>query len=90
MNLAEVKADIRKFWCKLRLIEYFSDRQETESIDIVKPKSTFTLSKNRYPVLDTYTDFLTKYPLEELAEKQSIVKDNLTKAEWNGIKEFKK
>ena len=89
MNVTEVKADKRKFCRKLRLIEYFSDRQETESIDIVKPESTFTPPKNRVPVLDTYTDFLTKYPLEELAEKQSRVKDNLTKAEWNGIKELK-
>ena len=88
-NLTEVKADIRKFCRKLRLIEYFSDRQETESIDIVKPESTFTPPKNRDPVLDTYTDFLTTYPLEELAEKQSVVKDNLTKAEWNGINELK-
>ena len=53
----------------MRLIEYFSDRQETESIDNVKPESTFTPPKNRDPVPDTYTDFLTKYPLEELAEK---------------------
>ena len=69
MNLTEVKADIKNFYCKLRLIEYFSDRKETESIDIVKPESTFTLPKNRDSVLDTYTDFLTKIPFGRTCRK---------------------
>ena len=68
---------------KLRLVEYFSDRQSTESIDIVKPESTFHPPTRRDQVLDTYIDYLTKYPLEELLDKQGKVNDN-------GIKEQSK
>ena len=89
MNLVELKADIRKFCRKLRLIEYFSDRPFRESIDIVKPDSTFNPPRNRDPVLDTYIDCLTKYPLEEVANNQDKIEDNLTRAQWNGIKELR-
>ena len=69
MNLAEVKVDIRKFWCKLRLIEYFSDRQETESIDIVKPKSTFTLPKKQIPSSGHIYRFSYKIPFRRTCRK---------------------
>ena len=90
MNLIELQADTRKFCRKLRLIEYFSDRPFTESIDIVKPDSTINPPRNRDPVLNIYIDYLTNYPLEEVANNQNKIEDNLTRAQWNGIKELRK
>ena len=89
MNLVELKADIRKFCRKLLLIEYFSDRPYRESTDIVKPDSTFNPPRNRDLVLDIYIDYLTKYQLEEVTINEDKTEDNLTRAQWNGIKELR-
>ena len=56
---------------------------------LVKPESTFNPNINRDPILDTYIDFLLKYPLEEKARQMEKVKWNLTKLEWMGIKNLK-
>ena len=40
-------------------------------------------------VLDTYIDYLTKYPLEEISENQGRHKFNLNKEEWNAIIQLK-
>ena len=69
MNLTELRTDIRKFCRKLRLIEFFADKDMREDDSLVKPESTFTPYQQRDTILDTYIDFLIKYPLEEMARK---------------------
>ena len=74
-----------QFWSKFsnqRLLHFLS-------VNIVKPDSTFNPPRNRDPVLDIYIDYLTKYPLEEVANNQDKIEDNLTRAQWNGIKELR-
>ena len=88
-NLIELRTDIRKFCRKLRLIEFFAEEPTIEDNSLVKPESTFHPNRNRVPILDTYIDFLLKYPLEEKARQMEKVKYNLTKQEWIGIKNLK-
>ena len=49
----------------------------------------FNPPRNRDLVLDIYIDYLTKYQLEEVAINQDKTEDNLTRAQWNGIKELR-
>ena len=88
-NLIELRTDIRKFCRKLRLIEFFAEEPTIEDDSQVKPESTFHPNRNRDPILDTYIDFLLKYPLEEKSRQMEKVKYKLTKQEWIGIKNLK-
>ena len=90
MNFIELRTHIRKFSLKLQLIEFFADKYMREDDSLVKPESTFTPYQQRDTILDKYIDFLIKYPLEEMAQKQEKAKNNLNKAQWNGILNLKK
>ena len=53
-NLIELRADIRKFCRKLRLVEFFADKEESsDDISLVEPESDFTPERHRDPVSDT-------------------------------------
>ena len=78
-NLIGLRTDIRKFCRKLRLIEFFAEKPITEDTSLVKPESTFCPNRNRDLILDTYIDFLLKYPLEEKVKQIEKVRYNLTK-----------
>ena len=88
-NTTESKADVKTFCRKLRLKEFFTDKPITEDPRLVKPKSNFTLKRNRDPILDTYIDYLTKYPLDDLVLQQKPIRSNLTKKEWNAVQQLK-
>ena len=88
-NLTELRSDIRKFCRKLRLIEFFHNKTpSTDEHDIAKPESSFTPSRHRDIILDTYIDFLLKHPLQ--SSDVDPVKNNLNKMEWEGIMKLKK
>ena len=57
---------------------------------MVKNPSKFNPPTHRDLVLDTYIDYLTKYPLEEILENQARPKFNLNKEEWSAIIQLKK
>ena len=88
-NTTELKADVKTFCRKLRLKEFFTDKPITEDPSLVKPKSNFTPKRNRDPILDTYIDYLTKYPLDDLVLQQKPIRSNLTKKEWNAVQQLK-
>ena len=81
-NLTELRADIRKFCRKLRLIEFFADKEESsDDISLAKPETDFIPERHRDPVLDTYIDYLSNYPPEELTKESKNAKFNLNKDE---------
>ena len=84
-NLIELRTDLRKFCRKLRLIEFFADKPNSKDDSIVKPESKFSPNRNRDIILDTYIDFLLKYPLEEKTEEIKKKPNNLNKKEWDGL-----
>ena len=90
VSLIELRTDIGKFCHKLRLIEIFADKDMRKDDSLVAPESTFTPYQQRDTILGTNIDVLIKYPLEEMAQKQEKAKDNLNKAQWNGILNLKK
>ena len=64
-DISELKTDVKKFCRKLRLMEYYADDPITDdNLDpsLVKNPSTFNPPPNRNLILDTYIDYLTKYP----------------------------
>ncbi len=48
------------------------------------------MDNHRDLILDTYIDYLTKYPLDEVSENQGRPRFNLDKEEWNAIIQLKK
>ena len=81
-NLIELKTDIKRFARKLRLIEFFADKDLQDDDSLVKPESNFTPNHQRDNALDTYID--------EMAQQQNKkVKDNLIKKQWKGIMNLK-
>ena len=75
-------------------MEHFADNQSTDNVNnfdpsLVKNPSNFNPPTHRDLVLDTYVDYLTKYPLEEISENQGRHKFNLNKEEWNAIIQLK-
>ena len=86
-NTTERKVVIKTFCRKLRLLEYFSDREDFDDGSLVKPESTFIPERQRDPILDTYIDYLTKLSLEDLAKTPQQSKWNLRKEQWDGIME---
>ena len=74
-------------------MEYFAENQSTDNNfdpSLVKNPSNFNPPAHRDLVLDTYIDYLTKYPLEETLENQVRPKFNLNKEEWSAIIKLKK
>ena len=54
-----------------------------------KNLSTFTPDAHRDVILDTYIDFISKYPFEEILSDQNKSRPNLRKDEWQTLLELK-
>ena len=55
----------------------------------MKNLSSFNPPAHRDIILDTYIDYITKYPFDEILKRQAKVKPNLKKEEWNAIMDLK-
>ena len=86
-NLTELSADIRSFSRRMRLNEFFHNK-DYEQKSIMKKPSHFTPMPNRDEHLDRYCDFLTSLSsnLENLPIQDR--KDNLTRFERSALKEL--
>ena len=83
-NNYEPNADIEKFTRKLRLLEYFADKEGSEDdISLVRNKSHFYPERNRSRHLDMTVDYLNNMNLNLQGKGQ---KSNLSKEEWLAIK----
>ena len=75
-------------------MEYSANNRNTESNfdqSLVKYPSNFNPPAHRDPILDTFIDYLTKYPLEEITyNKTKKPNFNLSKEQWNAIMLLKK
>lgn len=79
-NVQELQGDVKEFCRKLRLTEYFGDNTQIDE-SLVRPKSGFNPGRNQNILLDTYIDFLTKYPLEPPSKHKTNISNN----EWKAI-----
>ena len=79
----ELKTDTKKFCRKLRLLEYTADTDgNSDDVSLKKNPSTFTPEALRNVTLDTYIDFISKYPFEEILRDQNKSRPSLRKDEW--------
>ena len=86
-NIVSLQSDIYRFTRKLRLAEFKIDTQNIHG-SLAKPPSTFTPSRGRDRVLDTYVDFLHKTPLEHIHSKRKR-RFNLSNQELNILNQLK-
>ena len=96
----ELKPDIKKFTRKLRLMEYSAkddngkdNNNNSQNIiqdSNVRNPSTFNPPAHRDLVLDTYVDYITKYPFEDILKNKQKVTPNLKKGEWEDLTKLKK
>ena len=63
-QIGSCNKEMAKFCRKLRLKDYFGGKDIQNDNSLVKPNSDFSPGRNRDRSLDTYIDFLLKYPLE--------------------------
>ena len=87
-NPEQLKSDIKKFTRKLRLAEQFyseEDSLEKQDKPLVRNKSSYNGKRGRNRVLDTYIDFLEKFPLEKDIRKTQ----NLTYRERTALYNLK-
>ena len=76
----ELTEDILKFCRRLRLTEFFADKESEEDESLVKNKSTFTPKTGRNKCLEDYIDSLSNYPLTP-----NTVTHNLTRGEKSAL-----
>ena len=93
-NHVELKSDVKEFCRKLRLIEYWADKNDSTNQNdfdpsLVKNPSNFNPPSHRNIILDTYIDYLTKYPFDETCQNKKKISPNLKKDEWSAIIELK-
>ena len=95
-NYVELRSDVKNFCRKLRLIEYSANENDSTNQNdldssLVKNPSNFNPPPNRDTILDTYIDYLTKYPFDETYQnKKKKISPNLKKDEWSAIIDLKK
>ena len=70
-------------------MEFYADKPGHNDFSLVKPNSEFTPKRNRDIILDTYCDYLTKLPFNEILQDQKKPNKNLSREEWNAIMELK-
>ena len=80
---------MKSFSRKLRLMEFYADKPGHNDFSLVKPNSEFTPKRNSDIILDTYCDYLTKLPFNEILQDQKKTNKNLSREEWNAIMELK-
>lgn len=81
-NLQELNEDVLEFTRKLRLLEYFEGRDDTDE-SLVRNKSDWIPPKNRDQHLEEYVNLITNIP-EDSSENKKI-KHNLTKQEREAL-----
>ena len=64
-NKQELEEDIHKFCRRLRLVEFFIDKDSVVDESLIRNKSNFTPPKGRNSHLDQYIDTLSKFPLNK-------------------------
>ena len=78
------------------MIEYSANENDSTNQNdldssLVKNPSNFNPPPNRDTILDTYIDYLTKYPFDETYQnKKKKISPNLKKDEWSAIIDLKK
>ena len=77
-NFSELQEDMKSFCRKLRIMEFYADKPGHNDVSLVKPNSEFTPKRNRDIILDTYCDYLTKLPFNEILQDQN-------KVNWNEV-----
>ena len=80
-NVHELKRDIEQFTRKLRLVEFFSEEENSNDTSLVKNKSNFHPPRDRDKTLDTVCDFLNKQNFEKNTKRKA----NISKNEEAGI-----
>ena len=85
-NIEEIQVDLYDFCRKLRLSEYFLDK-EYDDDSLVRNKSTFTPKPGRNKALDHYIERLTKFPLENSNSEKK--KSNFSQQQWKCINDLK-
>ncbi|CAG2235687.1 unnamed protein product [Mytilus edulis] len=73
-----------KFCRRLRLTEYFADKESEEDDSLVRNKSTFIPNTGRNKCLDDYIENLSNYPLTPIK-----VNHNLTKGEKSALQNLR-
>ena len=88
-NLPEMEKDIKDFTRKLRLVEFFSENPELDTLDssLVKNKSNFRPPQNRNSTLESVIKFLQK---QSFYKENFKNKSNISKHEWQDILNLKK
>ena len=72
--MEELRNDIKKFTTKAKLREHFSNEEKLEQIatdtSLAKNKGSFNPPRNRNIILNTFCDFKTKFPVQELQTRK--------------------
>ena len=82
-NEAKLRVESSEFVRKLRLKEYFVDKNYV-SDDLVRPKSEFTPKTGRVPELDDYAN-----EIEKIEIKERPFKDSLSKKERKSLNDLR-
>lgn len=85
-NVEELRTDVYKFTRKLRLTEFFHDKEYIEE-SIVRNKSKFTPQHGRNDTLDTFIGYLNKFPIGKI--NRSNLRDNLNKNHRSALKSLR-
>lgn len=86
-NNCELGTDIKRFSRKLRLAEHYENKEYIPDDSLIKLPGKFNPQPGKDPVLDTYIDFLNKYPLDENIPKGH---SNITNSEYKDLIELSK
>lgn len=86
-NIPELEKDIQNFCRKLRLAEFFAEKEPTKSNNVCKLQSKFNPGRNRDTNLDNYIDLLTKIPLHNDENRRS--QHNTSREEWQALQQLK-
>ncbi|OOZ57814.1 hypothetical protein [Solemya velum gill symbiont] len=81
-NVLELQTDIQEFCRKLRLKEYFADKEEQQDGSLVRNKSDFNPPRGRDQHLDGYIETLSKFPIESNGERK---RNNISREERAAI-----
>ena len=90
-NIEELRNDIKHFIRKVKLLEYFqqSISLSQENPSTVKSKGNFIPPRNRDNAFDLFSDFLTKFPDEELTKPCNKHKNKHHKEQIEYLKRIK-
>ena len=81
-NIQELTKDVSEFTRKVRLIEYFDDKEDDDE-SLVKNKSNFVSPRGREQLLDNFVLSTINIPLEPI--EKANVKRNISKSEQTAV-----